>query len=217
MGKKKSSSRLWLREHKLDPYVLAAKKDGYRSRASYKLIDLDRRYGFLSKGARVLDLGCAPGGWSQVAISKIGPTGKLVASDILTMLPIDGVTFIQGDFSDEIVVQSILGEFSCSRADVVMSDMAPNLSGVNAVDQPRSLYLADLAVEIASKILVSGGSFIVKLFHGEGFDAFVRYCRESFNRVNIRKPDSSRAKSREVYLVAEGFLGVNSRTIDRVY
>ncbi|MDG1986652.1 MAG: SAM-dependent methyltransferase [Halieaceae bacterium] len=212
MGKKKSSSKFWLREHKLDPYVLAAKKDGYRSRASYKLIDLDRRYGFLCKGVRVLDLGCAPGGWSQVAISKIGPTGRLVASDILPMLPIDGVTFIQGDFSDEIVMQSILQEFSCSQADVVMSDMAPNLSGVNAVDQPRSLYLAELAAEIAANILASGGIFIVKLFHGEGFDSFVRYCKQSFKSVNIRKPDSSRAKSREVYLVAKGFLGANSHT-----
>ena len=147
-----------------------------------------------------------------MAVSKIGPTGKLVASDMLTMLPIDGVSFIQGDFSDEIVVQSILEEFSCSQADVVMSDMAPNLSGVNAVDQPRSLYLAELAVEIAANILVGGGSFIVKLFHGEGFDAFVRYCRRLFKSVNIRKPDSSRAKSREVYLVAKGFLGANSHT-----
>ena len=210
MGKKKSSSKLWLRDHESDPYVLAAKKDGYRSRASYKLIDLDRRDGFLRKGAKVLDLGCAPRGWSQVAISKIGPTGNLVASDILPMLPIDGVTFIQGDFSDEIVMQSILEEFSCSQADVVMSDMAPNFSGVNAVDQPRSLYLVELAAEIAANILVSGGIFIVKLFHGEGFDSFVRCCRQSFKSVNIRKPDSSRAKSREVYLVAKGFLGANS-------
>ena len=212
MGKRKSSSKLWLQNHKLDPYVLAAKRDGYRSRASYKLIDLDRRDNVLQKGARVLDLGCAPGGWSQVAISKIGPMGKLVASDILPMLPIDGATFIQGDFCDEIVMQRILKEFSCYQADVVMSDMAPNLSGVNAVDQPQSLYLAELAAEIAANILVSGGIFVVKLFHGEGFDAFVRYSRQSFESVNIRKPDSSRAKSREVYLVGKGFLGGNSHT-----
>ena len=207
MGKKKSSSKAWLREHKSDSYVLSAKKDGYRSRASYKLIDLDGRYGFLRRGAKALDLGCAPGGWSQVAISKIGPTGKLVASDILPMAPIKGVTYIKGDFSEDNVMESIVKEFSDFQADVVMSDMAPNLSGVNAIDQPRSIYLAELAAEIATAILVSGGNFVVKLFHGEGFDSFVHSCRQSFDNVNIRKPNSSKAKSREVYLVARGFFG----------
>ncbi len=212
MGKKKSASKSWLREHKSDPYVLSAKKDGYRSRASYKLIDLDERFDFLREGAKVLDLGCAPGGWSQVAISKIGPAGELVASDILPMIPISGVTFIQGDFSDEAVMLSIAKKFTGSRADVVMSDMAPNLSGINAIDQPRSLYLAELGAEMAAKVLVIGGSFIIKLFHGEGFDSFVQRCRRSFETVNVRKPNASRAKSREVYLVAKGFLDANFLT-----
>jgi len=205
--KKKASNKTWLRKQNSDSYVLAAKRDGFRSRASYKLIELDNKFNFLFSGAKVLDLGSSPGGWSQVAISRITEKGKLIACDILPMEPLTGATFIRGDFTESDTKESIVCAFSHSKVDLVMSDMAPNLSGMNSIDQPRSMYLAELATYVSEDILREGGGFVVKLFNGEGFDQFVHACRHAFKKVNVAKPKSSRPKSREVYLVGRGYLG----------
>jgi len=206
MSKSKSSSR-WLTEHFNDQYVKASQIDGYRSRASYKLVELNNKDKFIRPGMTVVDLGSAPGGWSQVAAKLLGDKGRVIASDILPMDTIAGVTFIQGDFTEESVLNVLLAEMGDAKADLVISDMAPNMSGVAAVDQPKSMYLVELALDMALKVLHPGGTFVCKVFQGEGFDRFFESCRESFQRVVTRKPDASRPRSREVYIVAKGFKG----------
>jgi 23S rRNA (uridine2552-2'-O)-methyltransferase len=207
MAKKKSSSKAWLKEHRDDPYVQQAQREGYRSRACYKLLELQDRDRLIRPGMTVVDLGSAPGGWSQVAAELVGHGGRVVASDILPMDAIAGVEFIQGDFTEERVFEQILAAIDGQSVDVVVSDMAPNMSGMTAVDQPRAMYLVELALDLARRVLAPGGSFVAKVFQGEGFDALVRDARTSFDKVLTRKPQASRPRSREVYLVARGFRG----------
>lgn len=206
MARSKSSNQ-WLREHFNDQYVKASQKEGYRSRASYKLIELNKKDRLFRPGMRVVDLGAAPGGWTQVAIAEVGEKGTVIASDILDMDPIAGVTFIKGDFTEESVLNSIIDAMDGDQADLVISDMAPNMSGISDVDQPKSMYLVELALDLARETLKPGGVFVSKIFHGVGFDDFMRDCRTSFQKVLTRKPDASRSRSREVYLVAKGFKG----------
>ena len=205
MAKKRSSSKAWLKEHRDDPYVQQAQRDGYRSRACYKLLELQERDQLIRPGMTVLDLGSAPGGWSQVAAELVGHSGRVIASDILPMDSIAGVDFIRGDFTCDEVFEQILAVIDGFPVDLVVSDMAPNMSGMSAVDQPRSMYLVELAVELARQVLAPGGSFVAKVFQGEGFDGLMRDVRGSFDRVLTRKPAASRPRSREVYLVARGF------------
>jgi 23S rRNA (uridine2552-2'-O)-methyltransferase len=201
------SSKGWLDEHFNDQYVKQSQKDGYRSRASYKLVELDKKDKLFHKGMTVLDLGAAPGGWSQVAARHIGDNGRVIASDILPMDSLAGVEFVQGDFTENDVFEKILELLGADKADLVISDMAPNMSGVSDVDQPKSMYLVELALDMARETLKTGGNFAAKVFQGEGFDAYVKDARTSFKTVVIRKPDSSRARSREVYVVGKGFKG----------
>ena len=203
----KSKNRDWIKRHINDPYVKQSQKDGYRSRASYKLLEIIERDNLLREGMAVVDLGAAPGGWSQVVVDLVGDRGAVYALDILPMDGIAGVQFIQGDFTEEAVYEQFLALIGNRPLDLVISDMAPNLSGVKAVDQPRSMYLVELALELSGRVLKPGGSFVAKVFQGEGFDAFVREIRPLFGSVSMRKPDASRAHSREVYLVAKGFKG----------
>ena len=205
MVKKRSSSRAWLKEHRDDPYVQRAQKEGYRSRACYKLMELNDRDRLISPGMTVLDLGSAPGGWSQVAADLVGHNGHVVASDILLMDQLAGVEFIQGDFTEDTVFAEILAALEDNPPSLVMSDMAPNMSGVSAVDQPRAMYLVELALDLACQVLPRGGAFVAKVFHGEGFDDLILECRLHFGRVLTRKPDASRPRSREVYIVATDF------------
>ena len=205
VAKKRSSSKAWLKEHRDDPYVQRAQREGYRSRACYKLLELQERDHLIRPGMTVLDLGSAPGGWSQVAVELVGHRGRVIASDILPMDNLAGVEFIQGDFTEDSVFEAILAAIGEAPVDVVISDMAPNMSGMNAVDQPRSMYLVELALDMARRVLAPGGSFVAKVFHGEGFDELFREARSSFDKVLTRKPKASRPRSREVYLVATGF------------
>ena len=207
MAKKRSSSKAWLKEHRDDPYVQQAQREGYRSRACYKLLELQERDKLIRPGMTVLDLGSAPGGWSQVAVALVGHSGRVIASDILPMDTIAGVEFIQGDFTEEEVFEQLLAALAGTPVDLVISDMAPNMSGMNAVDQPRSIYLVELALDMARQVLTPGGAFVSKVFQGEGFDELYREARESFDRVLTRKPKASRPRSREVYVVARGFRG----------
>lgn len=207
MAKKKSSSKAWLKEHRDDPYVQQAQREGYRSRACYKLLELQEKDHLIRPGMTVVDLGSAPGGWSQVAADLVGHKGRVVASDILHMDNLAGVEFIQGDFTEDDVFELILAAIGGEPVDLVISDMAPNLSGVTAVDQPRSMYLVELALDMARRVLTPGGSFAAKVFQGEGFDELFRDTRGSFDKVMTRKPKASRPRSREVYLVARGYRG----------
>lgn len=207
MVKKRSSSKAWLKEHREDAYVLQAQRDGYRSRACYKLLELQEKDQLLRPGMTVLDLGSAPGGWSQVAADLVGDHGAVIASDILPMDPLAGVDFVQGDFTEEVVFEQILEALAGRSVDLVMSDMAPNLSGMNAVDQPRAMYLVELALDMARNVLPQGGTFLAKVFQGEGFDALLRDTQSSFSRVVSRKPKASRARSREVYVLGTGYRG----------
>jgi 23S rRNA (uridine2552-2'-O)-methyltransferase len=207
MAKKRSSSKAWLKEHREDPYVQRAQREGYRSRACYKLLELQEKDRLLKPGMTVLDLGSAPGGWSQVAIAEVGHKGRVIASDILAMDNLAGVEFIQGDFTEDEVFEQILAAIGEDQVDVLVSDMAPNMSGMAAVDQPRAMYLVELALDMARRVLRPGGSFVAKVFHGEGFDPLFRDARESFDKVLTRKPGASRPRSREVYLVGKGFRG----------
>ncbi|MEE4191972.1 MAG: 23S rRNA (uridine(2552)-2'-O)-methyltransferase RlmE [Halieaceae bacterium] len=207
MPKKKSSSRAWLKEHRNDPFVLKAQKEGYRSRACYKLLEIQDKDKLIRPGQTVVDLGSAPGGWSQVAAGIAGSRGRVVASDILPMDALEDVLFIQGDFTEESVLAEILEAVGPEGADLVISDMAPNMSGMNAVDQPRSMYLVELALDLARQVLKPGGAFLSKVFQGEGFDELMRDARTSFERVITRKPAASRPRSREVYLLGTGFRG----------
>jgi 23S rRNA (uridine2552-2'-O)-methyltransferase len=207
MAKKKSSSKAWLKEHREDPYVQQAQREGYRSRACYKLLEIQERDRLIRPGMTVLDLGSAPGGWSQVAVALVGHSGRVIASDILPMDTLAGVEFIEGDFTSDQVLRQILDVIGDSPVDLVISDMAPNMSGMSAVDQPRSIYLVELALDMARQVLAPGGAFVSKVFQGEGFDELFRGARDSFAKVLTRKPKASRPRSREVYLVAKEFRG----------
>ena len=206
MARSKTSDR-WLKEHFDDVWVKKSQEDGYRSRASYKLIELDGKDKLFRPGQIVVDLGAAPGGWSQVAAERVGDTGVVIASDILPMNPIAGVDFVQGDFTEDEVFEALLKLLGDRRADVVISDMAPNMSGMAAVDIPKAMGLVELALDMAKRVLRPGGVFVAKVFQGEGFEALLADMRGSFDTVVSRKPDSSRARSREIYQVCKGFRG----------
>ncbi|WP_299183664.1 23S rRNA (uridine(2552)-2'-O)-methyltransferase RlmE [uncultured Neptuniibacter sp.] len=204
---KSTSSERWLKEHFDDHYVKKSKEMGYRSRASFKLIELDQKDKLFKPGMTVVDLGAAPGGWSQIAAERVGDHGRVVASDILPMDSMAGVEFVQGDFTEEEVLNRILSALGDEPADLVISDMAPNMSGMSAVDQPAAMYLVELALDMAREVLKPGGNFVAKVFQGEGFDQYMQDMRTSFTKVVTRKPDSSRSRSREVYLLGKGFKG----------
>lgn len=199
----KSKNRSWIKQHVNDPYVKQSQRDGYRSRASYKLLEIVEKDRLIRSGMTVVDLGSAPGGWSQVASRLVGHDGRVHALDILPMDPIAGVDFIQGDFTEDAIFTQLIDLIGSRVVDLVISDIAPNLSGNKAVDQPAMIYLAELGVDLANRVLSKNGVFIAKLFQGQGFDPFVQQVRTLFNGVSIIKPDASRSRSREVYLVAK--------------
>lgn len=199
------TSKQWLKEHFDDAYVKRSQEAGYRSRASFKLLELQEKDRIIRPGMTVVDLGAAPGGWAQVAAALVGPKGRVLASDILAMDPIPGVEFIQGDFTEVYVLESLLNAMQGQRADLVLSDLAPNMSGMKDIDQPRMIHLAELALELARSVLAPKASVLVKVFHGAGLAEFQAELRSSFASVKVRKPAASRARSSEIYLLAEGF------------
>jgi len=203
MARSKSSHR-WLREHFDDEYVKKAQREGYRSRAVYKLDEIQQKDRLIRPGMAIVDLGSAPGGWSQYASGLLGHKGKVVAMDILPMDPLPEVTFLQGDFREDDVLDKLLQALEGKEVDLVMSDMAPNISGMDVVDQPRSMYLTELAVHFAERVVRPGGGLLIKVFQGEGFDELLRGLRSHYNKVVIRKPKASRPRSREVYALARG-------------
>ena len=206
MSKSRSkSSTAWLKEHFSDPYVKEAQRLGLRSRAVFKLIEIQKKDRIIKPGMTVVDLGSAPGGWSQYAAQEVGKNGCVIASDILPMDELDGVEFIQGDFTENEVLKKIMDCVENEKVDLVISDMAPNLSGIQAVDQSKSMYLSELALDLAQQILKKNGSIVFKVFQGEGFDELLSQVRVCFSKVNIRKPFSSRSRSREVYLVGKAY------------
>jgi 23S rRNA (uridine2552-2'-O)-methyltransferase len=204
MMAKSKSSRRWLAEHFDDHWVRKAQQAGLRSRSAFKLSEIQEKDRLMRPGHCVVDLGAAPGGWCQVALPLIGPRGRLLALDILPMEPLEGVTFIEGDFTDDAPLLELENALKGRRPDLVMSDMAPNMSGMRAVDQPRAMYLAELALAFAEERLKPGGFFLVKVFHGEGSDDYLRHLRTLFERVQVRKPEASRPRSREVYMLGCG-------------
>ena len=195
-------SKNWNKEHADDAFVQRAHKEGWRSRAVYKLEELDKKYNLIQSGMSVVDLGAAPGGWSQYAITKVGKTGKVIAIDILDMEAINGIDFIKGDFTEQKIYESLRELVGQNPIDLVLSDMAPNISGISSVDQPKAMYLAESAADFSLKVLAPDGGLLVKLFQGTGFDDYVKMLRSKFNKVLIRKPDASRARSREMYALA---------------
>ena len=199
---KKGSSRRWMHEHLNDEYVKKAQKEGYRSRAVFKLIEIIDKKHIIKKGDKVLDLGAAPGGWSQVVSKIVGQTGQVIASDILPIEEISGVDFLQGDFTESSVYEKLLNMTKGQKINTVLSDMAPNMSGQLSVDQPKSMNLAELSLDMAIMTLIPNGHFVVKVFQGEGFDAYVQIVRQTFKKVVIKKPKASRPRSKEVYLLA---------------
>ncbi len=203
-GKSKSkSSKAWLKEHEDDVYVRQSRQAGYRSRAAFKLLELHQKDKLLRPGMTVVDLGAAPGGWSQVAVKLIQPGGMILASDILPMDPIEGVEFVQGDFTEEACYEALMDKLAGRRVDLVISDMAPNISGMAEIDQPRAMHLVELAVDFAERSLKPGGSLLMKVFQGEGFEDLLRRLRAGYVKVLSRKPDASRARSKEIYLLAQ--------------
>ena len=199
---KKSSSRRWMNEHLNDEYVKKSQKEGYRCRAVYKLIEIIDNNQIITKGDKVLDLGAAPGGWSQVATKIVGQNGQVIASDILPIEEISGVDFLQGDFTELLVYEELLSLTKGQKMNTVLCDMAPNMSGQLSVDQPKSMYLAELALDMAIKTLTPNGHFIVKVFQGSDFDAYVQIIRQTFKKISIKKPKASRPRSKEVYPLA---------------
>lgn len=206
MARSKSSHR-WLQEHVNDPYVKQAQKDGYRSRAAYKLIELNEKDKLIRPGMLMMDLGSTPGGWSQIAGRLVGDHGRVIATDILPMDALENVDFIQGDFTEQAVFDQLLDLLGERRPDLIISDMAPNLSGIDSADQASSIYLLELALDLSRRVLKPKGNFVAKVFQGEGSDDFLKELRTSFEKVVIRKPAASRSRSREVYVVAKSFLG----------
>lgn len=204
MATRSKSSQRWLQEHVSDPFVKKAKKEGARSRAIYKLEELIDRDRLLKPGMTVVDLGSAPGSWSQLVRARLGDSGRVVAIDILPMAPMAGVEFLQGDFREDEVLAQFETMVGDKPVDLVLSDMAPNKSGMDAVDMPRALYLSELAMDFADKHLRTGGTFLIKLFQGVGFDDYVRELRKRYDKVAIRKPEASRKRSPEVYALAQG-------------
>jgi 23S rRNA (uridine2552-2'-O)-methyltransferase len=202
-----ASSQRWLKEHATDLYVKQAKERGYRSRSAFKLLEIDERDHLFRPGMTVIDLGAAPGGWSQIAAERISPNGWLIAVDILPMDPLEDVAFIQQDFSETLGMERLLEVLGGRKADLVLSDMAPNMSGVKAMDQPRSLYLAEFALDCAIRLLRPGGDFLVKVFQGEGSDAYLKQLRTFFQKVHIRKPKASRGRSGEIYILGRSLTG----------
>jgi 23S rRNA (uridine2552-2'-O)-methyltransferase len=203
--KRSKSSRKWLDRHFNDAYVKQAQKAGYRSRAAFKLLEIQEKDKIIKPGMRVVDLGASPGGWSQIARNLVGDKGQVVALDILPMDPIAGVEFIQGDFRESQPLEALRNHLDGELVDLVISDMAPNVTGMASVDQPRGIYLCELALDFARESLKPGGGFVVKVFQGAGFDDYLKEMRSAFSRVVSRKPNASRAKSREIYLVAGNF------------
>jgi 23S rRNA (uridine2552-2'-O)-methyltransferase len=202
--KRAKTSKAWMKEHVNDFFVKQAKKEGYRSRAAYKLIEIAERDRMLAPGMIVVDLGAAPGGWSQVAAEKLGGRGKVIALDLLEMAPLPGVTFIQGDFREPLVLAELKKNLGNRAPDLVISDMSPNISGISVVDKARGMHLAELALEFSADQLNYGGNFLVKVFQGAGFEEFLRTMRASFSRVITRKPEASRGRSSEIYLLGLG-------------
>jgi 23S rRNA (uridine2552-2'-O)-methyltransferase len=203
MARSKSSHR-WLQEHVNDPFVKRAQIDGYRARAAYKLLELNDKDRLIRPGMLVVDLGSAPGSWSQIAGRLVGTKGRVVASDMLPMDSLENVDFIQGDFTEDAVFDQIMEKLGGAQADLVVSDMAPNISGIATADQASSIYLAELALDLARQVLKPKGNFVTKVFHGEGHDGYLKEVRSGFDKVVERKPEASRSRSREVYLVAKG-------------
>ena len=205
MARRSKSSGRWLQEHFSDPFVRRAQTQGWRSRAVFKLEEIDLREKMLKTGATCLDLGAAPGAWSQYLRRRLGGTGRVVATDILPLAPLPGVEFVQGDFREQEIFERILALLPQRPVDWVLSDMAPAMSGVGAVDQPRSMYLAELALDMAARVLKEGGGALIKMFQGAGFDAVLHEARSRFGKVKLVKPAASRARSPEVYLLAKDF------------
>lgn len=206
------TSKAWMQEHVSDPYVRRARAEGYRSRAAYKLLQLDRRDRLLKPGLTVVDLGAAPGAWSQVAAARVGAAGRVLAVDLLEMAPIRGVELIRGDFRDPATLERLADALKGRPADLVLSDMAPNISGMAEVDQARSLELAQAAAEFCEGYLKPGGTLLVKVFQGTGLEEFAARLRRRFLKVAVRKPSASRSHSTEVYLLARGFRGPTRAT-----
>jgi 23S rRNA (uridine2552-2'-O)-methyltransferase len=206
MARSKSSNQ-WLQEHVNDPYVKQAQRDGYRSRSSYKLIQLDEKDKLIRPGMLIVDLGSAPGGWSQVAGRIVGERGRVIATDILPMEPLKNVEFVQGDFTEQAVLQQVLHLLGGHQPDLVICDIAPNISGVDSADQASSMYLVELALDFVKQALKPRGDFVVKVFQGAGSDAYLKDVRAHFEKVHVRKPAASRARSREIYLVARSLKG----------
>lgn len=205
MARRSKSSGRWLEEHFSDPYVKRARAEGWRSRAVYKLEQIDRREKLLRPGMVVVDLGAAPGAWSQYAGRRVGRSGRVIALDILPMEPIENVDFLQGDFREENVFAALLARLPERGVDVVLCDIAPNLSGMDAIDQPRSMYLCELALDFAAQVLKPGGAALIKTFQGAGFQELVAEARRRFDKVKFAKPEASRARSAELYLLARDF------------
>jgi len=206
MPRSKSSST-WLQRHVSDPFVKQAQKDGYRSLSAYKLIELNEKDRLIRPGMRIMDLGSAPGGWSQVAGKLVGAKGRVLATDILPMEPIKNVDFIQGDFTEQAVVAQLLDWLGGGKFDLIISDIAPNITGIDSADQASSMYFLELALDTVRQTLKPGAIFVAKMFQGSGSDQYVKDLRTSFEKVVIRKAAASRAQSREVYIVAKGFRG----------
>jgi len=205
MPKRSKSSARWLAEHANDEFVKRAAAEGWRSRAVFKLAQIQESERLLRPGTRLVDLGAAPGGWSQYAARIVGGKSRIVATDILPMDAIPGVEFVQGDFREEAVVSQVLRCVGADKVDLVLSDMAPNMSGIDAVDQPRSMHLAELALEFADQVLAPGGDLLVKLFQGAGFEQIIKDARRRYGRVLTKKPKASRTRSPEIYLLARQF------------
>lgn len=201
------SSKTWLKEHFDDEYVARAQQEGYRSRAVYKLLEIQQKDRLIRPGMTVVDLGAAPGGWSQIAAELVGDEGRVIALDILPMDSLAGVEVIEGDFREESVLEQLLKTLGDRSVDLVLSDMAPNMSGMRDIDQPRAMHLTELALDLANQVLRKGGDILVKVFQGEGFEEYLRDLRGAFDKVITRKPDASRGRSREVYLLGRGFKG----------
>ncbi len=210
MKKTSKSSKRWLKEHFNDPFDKKAQAEGYRSRAAYKLIEIQEKDKLIKQGMRVADLGAAPGGWAQLLVKWVGHKGHVVAMDLLAMDSIVGVDFLQGDFLEDAVLAQLTDMFKGEKLDVIVSDMAPNTSGVKETDQSRSMLLCEYAMDFVQQQLREGGSFLIKTFQGEGWDAYLKLMRQAFTKVVVRKPEASRGRSREVYLLARGFRAENS-------